>query len=213
MFATTAVVKAPHFAMGTNPPLRLMRGGLLCLLAACTRQSSPPTPGGDTSAASSSVADTARTRHCFSVVAKDNSASTRAVFGAKHCQGGGVTWAGILGVLVRRRGTTKALETETPGWTGNVRTLSWDGGPSRVAVDDEADGALFCADSQRLVDEIQSDVKRLNAQGPELERAIGEANPLELECLPDDASIATLMKGLNPVPPPPPAEAASAKPR
>ncbi|MBN9159959.1 MAG: hypothetical protein J0I07_03260 [Myxococcales bacterium] len=199
--------------MATNHLLRLMGGGLLCLLAACTRQSCTPAPDGNgdappaASGTSSPGQDTARTRRCFSVVAKDNSPSTRAVFEAKHCQGGGVTWAGILRVLVHRRGTSKAVEAETPGWTGDVRTLSWEGGSTRVAIDDEADAALFCADSQRLVDEIRSDVKRLNARAGELERAMGEANPFELECLPDDASLSALMNGLNPSPPPSPAEA------
>lgn len=200
--------------MATNHLLRLMGGGLLCLLAACTRKS--PTPASDgsggaptaLSGTSSPVADTARTRRCFSVVAKDNSPSTRAVFEAKHCQGGGVTWAAILRVLVHHRGTSKAVEVAIPaGWTGDVRTLSWNGGSTLVAIDDEGDAALFCADSQRLVDDIQSDVKRLNARAGELERAMGEANPLELECLPDDASLSTLMNGLNPSPPPSPAEA------
>jgi len=36
---------------------------------------------------------------CFEVAARDNSAGTRAAFEARHCQGGGETWSGILEAL------------------------------------------------------------------------------------------------------------------
>jgi len=144
---------------------------------------------------------------CFDVVAKDNSAATRTVFAAKRCQGGGVTWAGILGILTDRRGESKPAEAPTPGWTGDVRILSWDGRPTRIAIDDEGDAARFCADSERLVSDIRADIKRLNADPAELERAMGAADPLALECLPDGTSLETLLKGMTPPPPPSPAEA------
>lgn len=128
-----------------------------------------------------------RSRRCFSVVAEDDSPSTRALFEKKQCQGGGVTWAAILHVLLRRRGPSQAVEEATPGWTGDVRMLSWSGGPTRVAMDDEGDAVLFCTDSQRLLDEIRNDVKRLNARRLELERAMGEADPTALECSGDEA--------------------------
>ena len=57
------------------------------------------------------------------MLAKDNSPSTRGVFGSKHCQGGGVTWAAILDALVRRRGTSKAVEDVNDGVTAIVATL------------------------------------------------------------------------------------------
>jgi len=140
-------------------------------------------------------------------VAANNSPSTRAVFEAKKCQGGGVTWAGLLNVLVQRRGSSRAVAEVTPGWTGDVRTLSWDGGIARFAIDDEGDTARFCADSALLVSDIQNEVKRLNTEPAELERTMKEANPLALECTPPGASISGLLKGLNPSPPVFPAEA------
>ena len=165
----------------------------MAVLVGCARRT-PPTP------------DESRPR-CFDVVVGDNSPSTRRVFGAKRCQGGGVTWAAIIEVLVQRRGPSKAVETETPGWTGDVRALSWKGKTVRVAIDDEGDSARLCSDSDQVLAEVRSDVARLNASAAELERAMSEANPLALECFPDDASVSTLLKGMAPPPAPSPAEA------
>ncbi len=140
---------------------------------------------------------------CFDVRASDSSSSTRAVFAAKHCQGGGVTWAGILGVLTKRRGTSRPIEEPTPGWTGDVRILSWDGGAARIGIDDEADAARFCTDSPKLLASMRRDVERLNADRAELERAIGEAHLLALECLPEGMSPEEILRGLTPPPSPP----------
>ena len=165
----------------------------LGVAGACSRQQ-PTFPDGNEgaprAAAVPSERDVSRSRRCFTVASEDNSPSTRALFDAKHCQGGGVTWAAILDVLLRRRGPSQPVEEATPGWTGDVRILTWNGGHTRIAIDDEGDAALFCADSQRLVDEIQNDVKRLNAHPPELERAMTEADPMALECFRDEGSSA-----------------------
>jgi len=93
-----------------------------------------------------------------------------------------VTWAAILDVLARRKGSSTPVEEISPGWTGDVRTLAWEGGVTRIAIDDEGDAARFCADSQRLLDDIQREVKRLNADSGALERAMREADPEALEC-------------------------------
>ena len=83
---------------------------------------------------------------CFEVAAGANSASTRAVFAERKCQGGGVTWAALLQVLADRRGQVEAVETATPGWTGAVYTL----GGARFSLDDEGDTVQFCADDPAL---------------------------------------------------------------
>src|SRR3954463_14675969 len=80
-----------------------------------------------------SSAGASQKAQCFSVTAEANSPSTRALFEAKHCQGGGVTWAALLNVLVRRRGATRAVEQPTPDWTGDVQVLSWKGSTARFA--------------------------------------------------------------------------------
>jgi hypothetical protein len=49
--------------------------------------------------------------------------------------------------------------------------------------------ATLCADSPRLVDELRSDVTRLNMRPAELVRAMGEANPLALECTSQGTSV------------------------
>ncbi|HET7541104.1 MAG TPA: hypothetical protein VFK05_14600 [Polyangiaceae bacterium] len=162
-------------------------------------------------AAAGASSESTQTQSCFEIVSKDNSPSARAVFAAKRCQGGGVTWAGILRVLIDRRGTSKPVELATPGWTGDVRILSVAGRPTRVAIDDEADAALFCADSARLVNDIRGDIRRLNAEPTELERAMAAADPLALECFPSGTSVESLLKSLTPPPPPSPAEADARK--
>ncbi len=144
---------------------------------------------------------------CFDVVVRDNSLSTRNVLSAKRCQGGGVTWAAILGVLMQKRGPSKAIEAATPGWTGDVRALSWNGKTVRVAIDVEGDSARFCTDSGQILADVRNDVARLNANPAELERAMREADPLALECSLDGASVSTLLSGMAPPPPPSPAEA------
>lgn len=167
---------------------------LLVALAACSKASKPERAA-------------AHERRCFHVVATDNSPSTRAVFEAKRCQGGGVTWAAILDALVRRRGTSEPIEDEVPGWTGDVRTLSWNGDVARFAIDDEGDEALFCTDSDRLLQDVQADVKRLNGRAAELEGAMGEADPLALECFSDDSAVAKLLGRMARPPEPSGAEA------
>jgi hypothetical protein len=109
--------------------------------------------------------------------------------------------------LLKKRGPSTPAEATTPGWTGDVRAVSWKGKTVRVAIDDEADGARFCTDSDQLLADVRSDVARLNANAAELERTMGEADSLALECFLDDASVSTLMKGMVPPPPPSPAEA------
>ena len=163
----------------------LVTGLVLGVAGACWRQQSTFPDGSEVAPPAAIVTpepDVARSRRCFNIVAQDNSPSTQALFDARHCQGGGVTWAAIVDVLLRRRGSSQPVEEVTPGWTGDVRVLSWKGGRTRVGIDEEGDAVQLCADSQRLLDEIQSDVKRLNALRPELERAMGEADPAALEC-------------------------------
>ena len=163
--------------------------GLLLGAGACWHKRST-SPGASElappAATVTSEPDVARSRRCFSTVAEDNSPSTQALFDTRHCQGGGVTWAAIVEVLLRRRGPSEAVEEVTPGWTGDVRVLSWKGGRTRVGIDVEGDAVQVCADSHRLLDEIQSDVNRLNALRPELERAMAEADPTALECFGDE---------------------------
>jgi hypothetical protein len=173
----------------------------LALCFGCARRN-PPSP----SASQESNEQPTQRPRCFDVLARDNSPSTRKVFSAKRCQGGGVTWAAIMEALVRRRGPSKPVEAPTPGWTGDVRAVSWKGKNVRVAIDDEGDAARFCTDSDQVLADLRSDVARLNGNGAELETTMGEADPLALECCLDDAAVSTLMKGLVP-PQPSPAEA------
>ena len=175
---------------------------VIATASGCQKKATPvatPAPSAGSPAALS-------TPRCFSVRADKNSEATRAVFEEKHCQGGGVTWAAIVRVLLQRRGSSEPVLEPTPGWSGDVHTLTWDGGRTRWSLDDEADAALFCADSERLVKEVEAQAKALNSEKAALEDAMAAANPLELECLPPGASAAELLARLEPPPPLSPAE-------
>lgn len=117
---------------------------LLLLLAGCTKKPAP--------------------RSCMDVTTVTTSASTRAIFEQRQCQGGGVTWAGILRVLAKREGS---LEPE-------------------FTLDDEADAARFCGPSS-LVEKLRGEVVRLNADPKALELAMAETTAEELEC--EDAEV------------------------
>ena len=115
-------------------------------------------------------------RACFDVTTKTTSETTREVFTRRDCQGGGVTWAGILGVLVKREGAPQpAMEAE---WTGDVQAMN--GG--LLSIDDEGDAARFCTNVPALLQRVRGEVDRLNADPKALEEAMAETTALELEC-------------------------------
>lgn len=136
---------------------------------------------------------------CFNVTVGDNSPGTRAVFAARHCQGGGETWAAILYVLAARRGQVDPIEVATPGWTGAVYTFR---GGTRFSIDSEGDAALFCSDDPGLVVGMRRDVQRVNGAAGELKLAMAGATALELECLELDGTPPELPE-LAPPPQPP----------
>ena len=157
---------------------------LLGLLEACaTKKPSPPV---------------GRPVSCFEVKARDNSPSTQAVFAARHCQGGGVTWAGILRALVRRWGHVKPLPGPSAGFTGDVNTLN---GGTRFSIDDEGDTALFCADDPGLVTSLRQETARLNGAASHLRGALAEGSALDMECLDANGGLPP-MPIYRPVPPP-----------
>lgn len=124
-------------------------------------------------------------RTCFEATASANGASTRAVFSARHCQGGGVTWAPLLQALAKRRGPVTRIDERTPGWTGVVYALSG----TRFSIDDEGDAAQFCSNDAALVSAVRADYQRLNADAGALRRALSEASAVEMECLEADGSV------------------------
>jgi hypothetical protein len=118
---------------------------------------------------------------CFDVAARDNSAGTRALFEARHCQGGGETWGGILEALAQRRGRVEVVPDQVPGFTGGVYMLD---SRARFSIDGEGDAVSFCADDPALLAAMRGEYKRLNAARGELERAMTDATALGLvlEC-------------------------------
>lgn len=133
---------------------------------------------------------------CFDATAEDLSAGTQAVFEARKCQGGGVTIAGLLDVLMQRRGRIDAVLEPTPDFTGSVSTLD---GHSRFAIDDESDDARFCTDDPDLLGAVRRDYEKLNADPQLLTTAMNETSPLALECL-GNIDPAAILSNLGPPP-------------
>jgi len=124
-------------------------------------------------------------RECFDVRASRNGRTTRAVFASRSCQGGGPTWAAILGVLIRRRGRVEPVHTPPPGWLGNVKLLN---GKTLVSVDDEADGALVCTNDAEVLAALRADYAHVNDDATAIRKAMSESTALELECFEEDGS-------------------------
>jgi hypothetical protein len=135
---------------------------------------------------------------CFDLTVGKNSATTTAVFEARQCQGGGVTWAGLLRVLVKRHGPSTVPDEPVPGWTGDVRRL----GATTFSIDEEGDAARFCADDGALVAAMRQESAALNASKAALEAAMDEADPLDLECFTGE----DVLEGVRDAPAPGPAE-------
>jgi hypothetical protein len=126
---------------------------------------------------------------CFDATGAATSQGSRAVFAERHCQGGGVTWAGVLGTLLRRHGHVEPVPQPPPGWTGNVGTLNR---RALVSVDDEGGSARLCADDSELLGTLRSDYERVNADVRLLREAMNEASSLNLECWEADGGIPEL---------------------
>jgi hypothetical protein len=167
--------------------------GLLALALTslgCARKTAPPSPRG-------AIAPAA----CLDVTAGENSPQTRKVFAARRCQGGGVTWAGILDVLAAHQGHVEPVTEPTPGWSGAVYTLDRH---ARFSIDDESDAARFCADDPQLLATVRRELARLNTDPGALAQTMGEAKALALECLEADGA-APELPPTNPLPALPPA--------
>lgn len=134
---------------------------------------------------------------CFDADVVNNSATTKRVFEQRHCQGGGVTWAGIFEVIVARKGRVTATTMPSPGWTGSVYMLN---GETRFAIDEEGDAARFCSDDPALLSWMRGEHARLNADGAALLQALHSAPALRVECSEADGTSPRLPSNMFPVP-------------
>jgi hypothetical protein len=164
--------------------------GIALALAACAKNAASPSP-----------------ISCFHATARRNSASTKLVFAARRCQGGGVTWAAILRTLAGRRGRLAPIATPTAGMTGDLMTLN---GTSRLSIDEEGDASRLCSDDPALLASLRTDYERLNADAEELRRVMAETSPLDLECFGAGGGMPP-MPAAFPLPTAPPEELAAAR--
>ena len=116
---------------------------------------------------------------CFDITATANSASTRALFASRRCQGGGVTWGAIVLVLARRLGPFTEVQSPGPGWIGSVYATR---GGARFSVDEEGDAARVCADDAGLLARLRGSYEGVNRDPVSLRGAMREAPADALEC-------------------------------
>ena len=95
---------------------------------------------------------------CFDVVVDANSAGTNALFRARRCQGGGVTWGAILAQA-------------HPG----------------LSYDDEGDAVRVCG-AQAAVDAVRQTYARLNSAPAALQQAMNATSAFFMECTEADGS-------------------------
>jgi len=119
-----------------------------------------------------------RHRDCFDVAVGENSRATNALFEARHCQGGGVTWAPIVRVLAGRHGRVAPVEEPIEGWNGGVYLLN---GKTLFSIDDEGDAAQLCADDPELLQSMKREIHHLNTDVEALKQAMAAADPEEME--------------------------------
>ena len=159
-----------------SPMSAILRAlGACCLLAigapACTRKDPPPPP--------SPAIDHAA--QCFETHGR-NSAEADAVFERRHLQGGGPTWAALLEVIVRRHAEVGAGWTRvSPVGFGDAHDATFQGTLTWYVLDDEAEGAVFCAGAPALLHAVDDEVTALNADPAALEKTIDQADPRWLE--------------------------------
>jgi hypothetical protein len=121
---------------------------------------------------------------CFSVGYGQNSVETTALFARRDLQGGGPTWAGVLGVVIRKHATfvreVTRHERDMPGF-GVPSVMRYAGRETWLILDDEGEGAIVCAGDPGLLHDVRADYDRLNTNVKELERALDKVPPGELE--------------------------------
>ena len=119
---------------------------------------------------------------CLDLTVGGNSEATTAVFQARGCQGGGVTWAALLNALARRHGKASIVEEPSTEWTGDVQLLDGADGSTLFSIDEEGDAARFCTRSRALLESITREAALLNHDAKELKKAMAEASAEGLEC-------------------------------
>jgi hypothetical protein len=147
--------------------------GLLAIGAlGCTRKDPPPPAPGP------AADDEAQ---CFETHGR-TSAAASAVFEKRHLQGGGPTWAALLEVIVRRHADVGATWAEpSPVGFGDAHDATFRGARTWYVIDDEAEGAVFCAGTPAFLHVVDDEVTTLNADTASLEQAIDQADPRWLE--------------------------------
>ena len=121
---------------------------------------------------------------CFNMVYGANSRGTNAVFERRHLQSGGPTWAAIIESVVKGYTTfvrhSDSYTPEMPGF-GSPTIVRFRGAQTWYVLDDEAEGAIFCAGDKALLAAARADYDRLNKDAKALDHAIDGVDPSVLE--------------------------------
>lgn len=121
-------------------------------------------------------------RRCKTLTDRGTSDVAKRVFHEAHCQGGGVTWAGLMGVVLTAHGRREPM-TEPSKWSGDVSRLTLlEGGTAIVSIDEEGSSARLCTDHEPLAKAAFARLDELNRDEAELRAALAKADPLSVEC-------------------------------
>jgi hypothetical protein len=121
---------------------------------------------------------------CFDAYYDDNTQGTNSIFRNEHLQGGGPTWAALLQVFVRRHGDGIRALTEPPRGAppyGASWSISFAGRMTWFLLDEEGEGARFCAGDPALLAAVRDDYGMANHDGAVLQQALLQARRHDIE--------------------------------
>lgn len=151
---------------------------VLLAVGACARQEEPPRLPPPPPPP---PAEPAEKPLCFDTHRR-TSAAASALFKSRGLQGGGPTWLAVLDVVVRRHATVVGPWTTFPfpmAGLGAASAVRYRDADTWIVTDDEASGVRFCAGDAALFAAVSTELDRLNADLPELTRALDQATNLE----------------------------------
>jgi hypothetical protein len=122
----------------------------------------------------------AKSDRCFNAYVGGNSRTTTAIFKRRRLQGGGPTWAAILEAQVKSYTTfireQDHYSDDMPGF-GSPIIVTFRKAQTWYILDDEGDGAIFCAGDRALLEAVRADYVRLNKDSKALEQALDRLGP------------------------------------
>jgi hypothetical protein len=121
---------------------------------------------------------------CYTITVAHNSAGTNALCERRQLQCGGPTWAGVVGVLLRRHaavlGQARGYAADMPGF-GVPYEVTFERARTWVIIDDESDDVIMCSGSRALLQVLRAEYERLNQDAAALSATLDQVPADEAE--------------------------------